>query len=224
MWGNTKSLVLTISRVSLFQILGKGTVMFITISQKTNTIVRSWHAMIRVRPRLCITKELSLMASRLQSDWLMKLDGAILKNSFFHSSLLSSPMPRNASSLISLPSSTPAFSLLASSFLPLSSALHNESLSWLFTSIAIIATLLVVEQVVWRYKKGVLPGDAWTIPVIGKFKDSMSPSMEGYQKQWSLGDLSALSVFNMFVLLFYPDQSSDLTNLFPKFYCNGFVQ
>ena len=147
---------------------------------------------------MCITKFI-FDGTRLQSDWLMKLDGAILNTVSFISCLLSSPMPRNASTLISLPSSTPPLPLFVPSFFPLSSALDDNSLSWLFTSIAIITTLLVVEQVVWRYKKGVLPGDIWTIPIIGKFKDSMSPSIEGYQKQWSLGDLSALSVFNMFV-------------------------
>ena len=107
----------------------------------------------------------------------------------------------SASTLISVPSSSANAPLYAFSFLPLSLALHDKSFSWLFTIIVVIATLLILEQVVWRYKKGVLPGDAWTIPIIGKFKDSMSPSIEGYQKQWSLGDLSALSVFNMFVLM-----------------------
>jgi C-22 sterol desaturase len=108
-------------------------------------------------------------------------------------------MAHNSSTFVSLPSSTAGAPLYAFSLLPLSSVLHDKSFAWLFTTVAIVATLLVIEQVVWRYKKGVLPGDAWTIPVIGKFMDSMSPSIEGYKKQWSLGDLSALSVFNMFV-------------------------
>jgi sterol 22-desaturase len=45
-----------------------------------------------------------------------------------------------------------------------------------------------------------LPGDKYTIPIIGKFFDSMHPTLEGYQKQWASGPLSALSVFNMFAL------------------------
>ena len=68
---------------------------------------------------------------------------------------------------------------------------------WLYTTGAIVLSLLILEQSVYRYKKRHLPGDAWTIPVIGKFADSMKPTFEGYMKQWNLGALSALSVFNM---------------------------
>ena len=71
--------------------------------------------------------------------------------------------------------------------------------SWFYTTAAIILSLLLLEQSVYRYKKRHLPGDRWTIPVIGKFADSMKPTMEGYIKQWNSGALSALSVFNMYV-------------------------
>jgi sterol 22-desaturase len=73
--------------------------------------------------------------------------------------------------------------------------------SWLYTTAAILLSLLVLEQTVYRYKKRHLPGDKWTIPLIGKFADSMNPTMEGYMKQWQSGALSALSVFNMYVAL-----------------------
>jgi C-22 sterol desaturase len=72
-----------------------------------------------------------------------------------------------------------------------------KSPSWLATTAVIVVALLVLEQSVYRYKKRHLPGAKWTIPVIGKFADSMSPSMEGYKKQWDSGALSAISVFNM---------------------------
>jgi sterol 22-desaturase len=62
-------------------------------------------------------------------------------------------------------------------------------------------SLLILEQSVYRYKKGNLPGDKWTIPVIGKFINSLYPSLENYMKQWDMGALSALSVFNMYVFL-----------------------
>ena len=62
-------------------------------------------------------------------------------------------------------------------------------------------SLLILEQSVYRYKKGNLPGDKWTIPVIGKFINSLYPSLENYMKQWDMGALSALSVFNMYVVL-----------------------
>ena len=69
--------------------------------------------------------------------------------------------------------------------------------NWFYTTAAIVVSLLILEQSVYRYKKRHLPGDRWTIPIIGKFADSVKPSMEGYMKQWSLGALSAISVFNM---------------------------
>jgi C-22 sterol desaturase len=67
----------------------------------------------------------------------------------------------------------------------------------IFTTLSIAGALLLLEQAVYRSKKGKLPGDSWTIPVIGKFADSLKPTLEGYQKQWDSGELSALSVFNM---------------------------
>lgn len=69
--------------------------------------------------------------------------------------------------------------------------------TWLYTTAVIVLSLLVLEQTVYRYKKSSLPGPKWTIPIIGKFADSVNPTMEGYLKQWESGALSALSVFNM---------------------------
>lgn len=100
------------------------------------------------------------------------------------------------SAVASMPSSTAeALYKLPSTLLPFS----VESPSWWYTTAAILVTILVLEQTVYRYKKRHLPGDKWTIPLIGKFADSMKPTMEGYQKQWQSGALSALSVFNMCV-------------------------
>ena len=65
------------------------------------------------------------------------------------------------------------------------------------TILTVIITLLALEQAVYRSKKQNLPGDKWTIPVIGKFADSMNPSLKSYKKQWYSGPLSAVSVFNM---------------------------
>ncbi len=73
----------------------------------------------------------------------------------------------------------------------------HESFTWLYTTGAILFALLVLEQTVYRAKKRHLPGDKWTIPIIGKFADSMKPTMAGYKKQWDSGVLSAISVFNM---------------------------
>jgi C-22 sterol desaturase len=83
----------------------------------------------------------------------------------------------------------------SSSYAP--SFAQGTTLSWFYTTVGIIGGLLALEQAVYRYKKRHLPGDNWTIPVIGRFADSMSPSIEGYQKQWDSGPLSVVSVFNM---------------------------
>lgn len=70
-----------------------------------------------------------------------------------------------------------------------------------FTVLSVIVALLALEQIVYRRKKGVLPGPKWTIPVIGKFADSLRPSLEKYQEGWNSGALSAASVFNIFIVI-----------------------
>ena len=67
----------------------------------------------------------------------------------------------------------------------------------IFTVLAVVATLLLAEQYSYQKKKGGLPGPKWTIPVIGKFADSLNPSLEKYQEGWNSGPLSVASVFNM---------------------------
>jgi len=88
--------------------------------------------------------------------------------------------------------STP-FPLFLSSTSPL-------SMLWLYTTAAIVIALLVLEQSVYRYKKGRLPGDRWTIPLIGKFAESLNPSMEAYKRQWNSGDLSDLLASSLWLL------------------------
>lgn len=83
-------------------------------------------------------------------------------------------------------SSVPSFSL--------------QPATWFCTTAALVGALLVLEQSIYRYKKRHLPGAKWTIPIIGKFADSLKPTMEGYMAQWNSGALSAVSVFNMSVL------------------------
>lgn len=103
-----------------------------------------------------------------------------------------------ASQSATIPSSTPSplYNIPISSLFSSTS----ESATWLYTTLAIIITLLTLEQSVYRYKKRHLPGDTWTIPVIGKFADSLKPTLEGYMRQWNSGALSAVSVFNMLVV------------------------
>lgn len=73
----------------------------------------------------------------------------------------------------------------------------KASSTWLYTTLVVITTFLILEQTVYRSKKRHLPGSKWTIPIIGKFADSLHPTLENYEKQWDSGALSALSVFNM---------------------------
>jgi hypothetical protein len=101
------------------------------------------------------------------------------------------------SATVSMPS--PTFLAQLSNIPLLSSA--SKAATWTYTTLAIVFALLALEQSVYRYKKKHLPGASWTIPIIGKFADSMKPTMEGYTKQWNLGALSALSVFNMLASL-----------------------
>lgn len=100
-----------------------------------------------------------------------------------------------ASQAISEPSSIP--SQIFSSAENLSNILLRDKPTLVITSLAVILALFILEQTVYRSKKGSLPGPRWTIPIIGKFVDSLYPTLEGYQAQWASGALSALSVFNM---------------------------
>ena len=97
------------------------------------------------------------------------------------------PLSTATPPLYSFPSSSVLFSL------------RGSTPTWFYTTAAIVASLLLLEQIVYRYKKRHLPGASWTIPLIGKFADSTCPSMEAYKKQWDSGALSAISVFNMCV-------------------------
>ncbi|KAL8280890.1 hypothetical protein RQP46_006569 [Phenoliferia psychrophenolica] len=66
--------------------------------------------------------------------------------------------------------------------------------------LVLIVTLLLLEQSVWRYRKGKLPGWKWQIPLIGQFADSLHPSMEAYKKTWA-PPMMAVSVFNIFIVM-----------------------
>jgi hypothetical protein len=100
----------------------------------------------------------------------------------------------------SMPSSTGEAALYAFKFPSFLNVDSSKSATWLYTTAAFLISLFALEQAVWRYKKRHLPGDSWTIPIIGRFADSTKPTMEGYKRQWDSGALSAISVFNMCVI------------------------
>jgi C-22 sterol desaturase len=66
------------------------------------------------------------------------------------------------------------------------------------TVLLLIVGALVLEQVVYRNRKRHLPGDRFTIPIIGRFADSLKPDIENYKKGWRF-PLAAVSVFHMCV-------------------------
>lgn len=107
-----------------------------------------------------------------------------------------SSLYRSASAAIPSSTSSPLLSFARPSFLDVP---RDASSTWFYTTAAIVLGLLAIEQAVYRYKKRHLPGDNWTIPIIGKFADSLHPTLENYKKQWDSGALSVVSVFNMYV-------------------------
>lgn len=66
---------------------------------------------------------------------------------------------------LNLPPTYPTFASLA----PSNIAASFTGPGWVTSILVVVATLLVLEQSVYRYKKAHLPGAKWTIPVIGKF-------------------------------------------------------
>lgn len=94
----------------------------------------------------------------------------------------------------SIPAQTPAVAETVSSMMAVDTIASHKML---ISSVMILVSLLFLEQAVYRSKKAHLPGAQWKIPIIGKFLDSMNPTMENYQKQWDLGPLSVVSVFHM---------------------------
>ncbi|KAG8771852.1 RNA polymerase C-22 sterol desaturase [Serendipita sp. 397] len=106
----------------------------------------------------------------------------------------------HSSSSIAHPSSIP--SQIFSSAEHLSNKLLSDRPSLIIGSVAVaILTILLLEQTIYRAKKAHLPGSTWTIPIIGKFFDSLNPTLEGYKRQWASGELSALSVFHIFIVM-----------------------
>lgn len=70
----------------------------------------------------------------------------------------------------------------------------NLQVDTLTTVLLGLVGVLALEQIVYRFKKKHLAGPTWTIPVIGAFGDSLSPTMEKYKLSWAT-PLSAVSVF-----------------------------
>ncbi|BGP67982.1 Cytochrome P450 61 [Rhodotorula toruloides] len=66
--------------------------------------------------------------------------------------------------------------------------------------VAVVVTLLIAEQALWRSRKRHLPGKNFQIPVIGQFAESLNPTMEAYKRSWAT-PLASVSVFNIFIVI-----------------------
>ncbi|KAK0547162.1 RNA polymerase C-22 sterol desaturase [Tilletia horrida] len=119
-----------------------------------------------------------------------------LRSSYAFWSGSSSPDPRVAAEAAALAQKQAAAAAAAAA-----AASRQTIYSTLFTILAVVASLLIAEQVLYRKRKAHLPGPTWTIPIIGKFADSLKPSLENYQKGWNSGPLSVASVFHIFIVI-----------------------
>ncbi|CAD6580030.1 MAG: RNA polymerase C-22 sterol desaturase [Cyphobasidiales sp. Tagirdzhanova-0007] len=97
-------------------------------------------------------------------------------------------------------SSTFSHSYNFASLYPGSIAASVSGPGWTTSILVVVVSLLVLEQSVYRHKKAHLPGAKWTIPIIGKFADSLKPSMSAYHQTWAY-PLTATSVFNIFIVM-----------------------
>ncbi|GJN88232.1 hypothetical protein Rhopal_001197-T1 [Rhodotorula paludigena] len=95
----------------------------------------------------------------------------------------------HSSSYVAAPASTPsqlhaAIGKLAAS-LPELPQVEWTAKTIATSVLAVVVTLLIAEQALWRSRKQQLPGHAWQIPVIGQFAESLNPTMEAYKRSWS---------------------------------------
>ncbi|GAA6053718.1 hypothetical protein JCM3770_003182 [Rhodotorula araucariae] len=108
------------------------------------------------------------------------------------------------SSYVSLPTNAP--SQLTNTLGKLTAVLPElpqvEWTYWTATTsvLAVVVSLLIAEQLLWRSRKQHLPGHAWQIPVVGQFTESVSPTMESYKRSWET-PLATASVFNIHIVI-----------------------
>lgn len=61
--------------------------------------------------------------------------------------------------------------------------------------------LTAISTVSYWTAKGPLVGDAWKIPFVGPFFESVNPKFSAYHTKWLSGPLSCVSVFHKFVVI-----------------------
>ncbi|KAF2859796.1 cytochrome P450 61 [Piedraia hortae CBS 480.64] len=103
----------------------------------------------------------------------------------------------NASSA-STPSDAPSVVLVGAPGLVSRVLQSGGVFSILFT---LLLAAVVYDQVSYRRHKQHLAGDAWKIPFVGPFFDSVRPTFDKYHRKWLSGPLSCVSVFHKFVIL-----------------------
>jgi len=67
--------------------------------------------------------------------------------------------------------------------------------------LALFLAAVVYDQLSYWTHKGPLAGDAWKIPFVGPFLESVNPQFNKYHQKWLSGALSCVSVFHKFVVI-----------------------
>ncbi|EME86833.1 uncharacterized protein MYCFIDRAFT_49450 [Pseudocercospora fijiensis CIRAD86] len=73
--------------------------------------------------------------------------------------------------------------------------------SWFGVFLTIFLAAIVYDQLSYWQHKGPLAGDAWKIPFVGPFLESVNPKFSAYHTKWLSGPLSCVSVFHKFVVI-----------------------
>ncbi|KAK4544498.1 hypothetical protein LTR36_004070 [Oleoguttula mirabilis] len=67
--------------------------------------------------------------------------------------------------------------------------------------LTLFAMAVAYDQISYRIMKANLAGDAWKIPFVGPFLESVNPKFSEYHAKWLSGPLSCVSVFHKFVVI-----------------------
>lgn len=81
-------------------------------------------------------------------------------------------------------------------------AFSQPSVSTTAVLCSAVVGLFAYEQFAYLRKKKSLPGPVFKVPIIGALFDSLYPTFEGYMNKWKSGELSCVSVFDRYGVLF----------------------
>nr|POE94532.1 cytochrome p450 61 [Quercus suber] len=91
---------------------------------------------------------------------------------------------------------------------PIAAAINAGALASIFENVSIysvvftlLAVAVVYDQISYRRYKAGIAGDAWKIPFVGPFLESVNPEFGKYYAKWVSAPLSCVSVFHKFVVI-----------------------